>query len=265
LHLDLARGRRLERWAQVFAIFVPDTLHGEAAWAYYKQALALLRRAVPPDVRTLLAVEIGNVLCGEAARVAALAADGVRILTLTWNGQNELGSGAACDPAAALTPAGRAVVRDCWRCGILPDVSHLNETGFWQVDALRAAVPGARYIASHSCCAAVQPHRRNLTDDQCRALFAAGGLLGLNLYPAFLGGAGAAADVRRHLRHLLALGGGKHIALGSDFDGCTLHPTLAGIEKMEALRDALAADGIAAATLADFFYGNACFFLEDML
>ncbi|MDR3313703.1 MAG: dipeptidase [Oscillospiraceae bacterium] len=270
LHLDLERGARYEAWGQVFALFVPDTLQGEAAWQYYKQALQFYRQelAAAPNVHPVLAVENGTLLCGQPERVAELAADGVRILTLTWNGQNALGFGAACDPAPGLTPAGRESVRMCWRHGILPDVSHLNEAGVWEVDALcaaaKAAGQDARYIASHSCCAALHPHRRNLSDAQCRALFAAGGLLGLNLYPEFLGGAGDAADVARHLEHLLALGGAKHTALGSDFDGCTLHESLAGIEKMTALRDFLEADGCTP-NPEDFFFVNACNFLGNML
>lgn len=265
LHVDLARGGRYGRWAQVFAIFVPDTLRGEAAWAYYKRALGFWRREMaragelcpPANVAPLLAVENGSVLRGDPSRVAELAADGVRILTLTWNGPNELGSGAACDPSAPLSAAGRAAVLECWRRGVLPDVSHLNEAGFWEVDALRVkAGLDARYIASHSCCAAVRPHRRNLSDAQLRALFAADGLMGLCLYPEFLGGAGTAADALRHVEHLLALGGAERIALGSDLDGCTMHPSLAGIEKLADLRGALLADGVGEAAVEGMFWEN---------
>ncbi len=261
LHVDLERGLRYDRWAQAFAIFLPDSLRGEDAWLYYKESLELYRTQLTGNrdgFTPILTVENGSVLGGAPERVAALAADGVRMLTLTWNGENELGCGVACDPSAGLTHAGRKAVLACWQHGILPDVSHLNEAGFWEVDALRRTQgKTARYIASHACCAAMHPHRRNLSDAQLRALFAADGLVGLCLYPEFLGGEGTAANVLQHLDHLLALGGEKHIALGSDFDGCTLHPDLAGVEKVEALRGALAKGGVPAETLEGFFWENA--------
>ncbi|MDR2525162.1 MAG: membrane dipeptidase [Oscillospiraceae bacterium] len=259
LHWDLTRAAQFERWVQVFAIFVPDSLQGEAAWAYYKKARCFARQEIPADVHALLALENGNALCGRPERVAELASDGVRILTLTWNGQNELGAGAGCDPALPLTDAGCAVLAECWKHGVLPDASHLNEAGFWQVNALCGATPGARYIASHSCCAAVQAHPRNLCDARLRALLAAGGLLGLNLYPPFLGGAGDICAVLRHLEHLLVLGGAKRTALGSDFDGAALQPDLAGLQKIPALREAVAVS-LGKDFAEDFFWGNAARF-----
>ena len=85
---------------------------------------------------------------------------------------------------------------------MLLDVSHLNEAGFWDVSELTAAP----FIASHSNARALCDTPRNLTDDQLRALAQTGGVVGLNFYPPFLGGAGGFDALRAHLEHLLLEG-----------------------------------------------------------
>jgi membrane dipeptidase len=264
-HISLRKGRIFKRWAQVFAIFVPDRLRGAAAADYLRRVLEFYHtRCAAALARNgcaaLLALENGCALCGDPSQVDFLAQSRIRMASLTWNGENELGSGADCDPKRGLKPAGKETVRRLFAAGILPDVSHLNEAGFWDVAALWAAQPATRrlpFLASHSNCAAIQPHRRNLDDAQLRAIFAAGGLVGVNLYPAFLGGAGTADAVFRHISQLLALGGARHLALGSDFDGASLHKSLAGMEKMPALNQALACLGLDEATREALFWGNA--------
>jgi len=257
-HVSLERGGALERWGQVFAVFVPDTLHGQAAADYANQALDFfdsqkseIRRACTP----ILAIENGNALMGDLRRLDALYARGVRIVTLTWNGANELGYGARCDGTPGLTSFGRAAVGRMFELGIVPDVSHLNEAGFWDVAEIASAC-AKPFWATHSNCAAVHPHRRSLSDDQLRAVFACGGLVGLNLYTQFLGGAGTAQDVARHLAHLMSLSGEDHAALGSDFDGCEVHPSLAGTERMEYLNGELERFGFTAAQRKKFFWTN---------
>jgi len=254
-HVSLERGVRLERWGQVFAVFVPDTLRGRAAADYADRALdfydsqrAEIERACIP----VLALENGNALMGDLHSLETLAARGVKIITLTWNGQNELGHGAHCDPKLGLTDFGKAAVRRMFELGIIPDVSHLNEAGFWDVAAC-----GQSFWATHSNCAAVRSHCRNLSDGQLRAVFASGGLVGVNLYTRFLGGAGTAQDVARHLAHMIGLGGEDHIALGSDFDGCEVHPSLAGLERLEYLDGELGKLGFPAAQRKKFFWSNA--------
>jgi len=258
-HVSLSRGMRLERWAQVFAAFVPDTLCGAAAAEHADHVLDFYRsqeRVIERACIPVLAVENGNALAGDLDRLAALAARGVRVLTLTWNGANELGHGAHCDPALGLTDFGKATVERMFELGIIPDVSHLNRAGFWDVAKL-AAEHEMPFWATHSNCAAIQPHCRNLEDDQLRAVFHSGGLVGVNLCTQFLGGGGTAWDVGRHLEHMINLGGEDHAALGSDFDGCDVHPSLAGLEKLEILDSALEQFGFADEQREKFFWSNA--------
>jgi len=258
-HVSLERGACLEQWGQVFAIFIPDTLQSWAAADYADRALDFYdsqREEIERACTPVLALENGNALMGDLRRLDELDARGVKIITLTWNGANELGYGAHCGPGLGLTDFGKEAVRRMFELGIIPDVSHLNEVGFWDVAKL-ASAQGKPFWATHSNCAAIQPHRRNLNDDQLRAIFASGGLVGINLFVDFLGGAGTAQAVARHLAHMIALGGEDHVALGSDFDGCEVHPSLAGIEKLEYLDGELARFGFSAALRKKFFWGNA--------
>ena len=258
-HVSLERGGALERWGQVFAVYVPDTLRGQAAAAYANQALDFFdsqRSEIERVCTPVLAIENGNALMGDLRRLDEFYARGVKIITLTWNGANELGYGAHCGGTPGLTDFGKAAVRRMFELGIIPDVSHLNEAGFWDVAGL-AAAHGEPFWATHSNCSEIQPHRRNLSDEQLRAVFACGGLAGLNLYTEFLGGAGTAEDAARHLAHMMSLSGEDHAALGSDFDGCDVHPTLAGIERMEYLNAELSRLGFTAAQRKKFFWSNA--------
>ena len=191
----------------------------EAAWEQGKAAL-------------FLTVENGAVLGRDLGRVEALARAGVVMVTLTWNGENAIGSGSQTD--RGLTAFGREAAGELIRHHILLDVSHLNDRGFWDLME-ETDVPVA---ASHSNARALCPHRRNLTDDQARELARRGGLVGLNYYSPFLRSDGRPADfadVYRHAAHFLELGLEDALALGSDFDGADLPPCLDGCGKVPGL------------------------------
>ena len=205
LHLDLNRGSVFDAWAQVYAIWIPDSLRGGDAWDCYQKNLAYFRSqveqfrlhfctnekqadAIPtsPSPTALLAVEGGAVLGGEVEKLELLYADGVRILTLTWNGENELGFG--CQSAGGhLKPFGRQVLRRMETLRMIPDVSHLDRIGFYDVLELT----GKPVLASHSTSLSVLRETRNesldksfsirraLDDEQIRALALHGGLIGL--------------------------------------------------------------------------------------
>jgi len=173
-------------------------------------------------IGAMLTVENGNVLEGSVSVLRMLYRLGVRAMTLTWNGENELSDGAACKRGAGLTAFGREVVREMNRLGMLIDVSHLSERGFWETLSLSKHP----VMASHSNAKAVTDHPRNLTDEQIRALARRGGFIGLNLYPPFLHKSGAAdiTDCLRHIEHMLSLGAEDTLGLGSDFDGVSSLP-----------------------------------------
>ncbi len=207
------------------------------------------------QVGAILALEDGRALCGSLHVLRMLYRLGFRLITLTWNGENELGQGAIGSERKGLTAFGKAVVSEMNRLGMVVDVSHLSEKGFWDV-LERAEKP---IVASHSNAKAVCDHPRNLTDAQIRALIQNGGVIGINFFTEFLTGTGKAGimDVVRHMEHILSLGGENHLGLGTDFDGITTAPKgLENTGKLHTLFDTLSRIGYSDALLEKIAYKN---------
>lgn len=282
LYLDWERGAQYSPWTQVMAVWVPPELRGRRAVNHFDRCRDYLDAQLknhpdaarlcfdiremennPTPCSVLLAVEGGAALGGTLQGLRHLYERGVRMLTLTWNGSNELADGALVPQGGGLTRFGQQVLRDCGQLGITVDVSHLNERGFWDV----AVLSQKPFVATHSNAKAVCPHPRNLSDDQFSVIRDLGGIVGLNLYPMFLNGTADAGfeDVECHLEHFLALGGEKVVALGTDFDGADLSPCMAGIEHLRALRDYLSGKGYTDRLLDDIFYKNAHDFFAKAL
>ena len=188
----------------------------------------------------LLTVEGGAALAGRLERVQALCDAGVRMMTLTWNGPNELASGH--DTGNGFSPFGREAVAEMERQGIVVDVSHLNDRGFEELLGF-AQKP---FAASHSNARAVCGHRRNLPDEFIREMVRREGLIGLTYCRSFLSddGRGSLDDLYRHVCHFLELGAEKCIALGSDYDGAEVHEDLDSVEKSLRIGEYLTAHGI---------------------
>lgn len=143
-------------------------------------------------------------------------ASGVRLGMLTWNEENALATGAGGDPRKKLTAAGRAVVRRMRELHMVVDVSHLNDGGFWDVMDLA----GGPVIASHSDCRALCDVRRNLADDQLRAIRDTGGVVGLNVHHGFIHAdreKQTAETLARHAAHMADVMGVEHVGCGFDF------------------------------------------------
>lgn len=144
------------------------------------------------------------------------AAFGARIGMLTWNETNALATGAGGDPYSPLTDLGRQAVTRMQKLGMLPDVSHLNDGGF--ADVIRLA--RGPVIASHSNCRRLCDVRRNLTDDQLRAIRDTGGVVGVNVYHGFVHAdpeRQTAEMLARHAAHMVDVMGIEHVACGFDF------------------------------------------------
>lgn len=238
---------------QCFADFIP--MHEAAAeygiqaepWNFFLEQAALFEResrACPERlapvftvsdiernrvrglVSAMLTVEDGACLDGDITRLQTMYDLGVRLFTLTWNYENCLGYPNSPDPVLhgkGLKEFGFTALEEMGRLGIVADVSHLSEGGFWDV----ARASKKPFVASHSCARALCDHSRNLTDRQLRALGDAGGVCGVNFYSKFLReGAGHSTneDILRHMRYIADHAGIEAVALGSDFDGidCTL-------------------------------------------
>ena len=210
-------------------------------------------------VALFLTVEGGSVLGGDIEWVDILHLLGVKMLTLTWNGENEICGGVGSDKG--FTPFGRQVVARMEELGMIVDASHLNDRSFWQLCEF-AQKP---FCATHSNSRTVCDHPRNLTDNQFREISRRGGVVGLNYYHNFIvegGKTNTINDLLRHLHHFLELGGEDTVALGSDFDGADLPGYLDGIGKLPALIDAVKRSGIGSETVHKLIFGNAARFLE---
>ena len=209
----------------------------ERAWAEGKRA-------------AILAVEGAEQL--EKTTLADAYADGVRLVTLTWNYPNSLGG--SCLFGGGLTEKGRAFVHEANRLGVAIDLSHGAEQLFWDtLEESRRPI-----LASHSNARTVCGHCRNLTDEQFMALVKAGGTAGINLYAEFLSkGKCTLSDVLAHIEHFFSLGGEDSVTLGTDFDGCDRVPEeIASVADMPKLADALASHGYTDEQIEKIFYKN---------
>jgi len=212
-------------------------------------------------IALFLTVEGGSVLGGDILWVDKLHGMGVKMMTLTWNGENGLCGGVGSDKG--FTAFGRQAVSRMEMLGMAVDVSHLNDTSFWQLCEF-AEKP---FCASHSNSRSVCSHPRNLTDGQFREIVRRGGVVGLNYHRGFVadgGNTNTIDDLLRHLYHFLELGGEDAIALGSDFDGAKMPDYLDGIDKLPFLIDALERSGLSKPVADKVLFGNAARYLANL-
>lgn len=286
LQLALERMARVGPWCQCFAIWVPDDLTqfpGDAL-DFYRRARDYFKAEVSAHpglvaqvrdardiegtlasgrVAALLTVENGSPLIHGLGVLDEWADDGVKMVTLTWNGPNPIASGH--DTKEGLSHYGREVVRALEDRKIVVDVSHLNDVGFWDL----MKVVRRPFAASHSNLRAVCGHRRNLTDEQFRAIRDSGGIVGLNYCTEFVRNGALSAsevsfdDLAAHIERFLDLGGEDAIALGSDFDGCTTPAWLASCDDIGSFRRRIEAR-FGESVARKLFYENAlAFFVRN--
>ncbi len=191
-------------------------------------------------------------------------AAGLRSLGPVWSRPNAFAEGvpfvspSSPDTGPGLTKRGTALVRACADRGILIDVSHLNEAGFWDLARLEAGP----LVASHSAVHALCPTSRNLTDPQLDEIGATEGLVGIVFACPFLRHDFADDPdtplelIAEHARYVAARIGVEHVALGSDFDGATIPAPLGDVSGIPRLLDALAAAGFTERELEAIAWGN---------
>ena len=189
---------------------------------------------------------------------------GIRLITVTWNYRSRYGCACEIDQDEGLTEEGKQLVRDCAEKGIIVDVSHLSEKGFWDV----CETIDGPFAASHSDSRALCRHPRNLTDRQFAEIARRGGLVGVNLYtPALVRQSDSVIDdAIDHIERFLGLYGEKTVALGCDFDGCDALPAgIDGLGDMYRLADRMLALGYTERAVNGLFYDNAAAFIRRML
>lgn len=259
LQINAVKSKAIEKYGQYFALWLSDELRGETAFSLCKNMLDYYEKEIVPiisrcsNISAHLSIENASALGGDLNNIAYFKDRGVEMMSLTWNGENDLASGA--NAKGGLKSLGGEAVKELARYDMTLDVSHLNERGFYEV----CLIDSIKIVASHSNCYDIHPHRRNLKKWQIRELISRGGLIGLNFYPLFLGTGQVRVfeKIRGNIEYLLSLGGEDCIAFGSDFDGAEMLPQLDGIDKVGELREYLLSEGIGERLIEKIFYGNA--------
>lgn len=187
----------------------------------------ILRGALPdafPEKPTgVLSVEGGELFVGDLNKLAEFDDHSrIRAVALTWNWENEIGYPGTSGSKQGLKPFGKELIAEMDRRGILTDVSHLNDAGFWDVVHTSSLPP----IATHSNLRWLCDVSRNLTRDMAKAIIERRGFIGMNFYSGFLEKNENASidDVVRHIDALMEMGGEDVVGFGSDFDGISVWP-----------------------------------------
>ncbi len=243
-HIDVERACKTGKHVQFFAAFISP----EYCQAYaMKRAVQIIDRfyteinkysddimlccnyneiteaVKSKKIAAVLSIEGGDALQGDLSALRMFYKLGVRSICLTWNYRNEIADGVLDGSSGGgLTPFGKKVIEEMNSAGMLIDLSHLSEKGFWDV----MEYSKSPVIVSHSNAKSVCGHVRNLTDDQIRAVRQNGGVIGINFYPSFLSDSGKAGinDIIRHIEHIVSLTGYENIGFGADFDGVECLP-----------------------------------------
>lgn len=236
--------RSLKRALQIFDCFYNELAANKEDISLVLSSADLEKVRRENKIGALLSIEGGEALEEDLGVLRMLHKLGVRAIGLTWNERNQIADGVGeCRSGGGLTDFGVSVVQEMNRLGIIVDVSHLSEPGFWDV----ISVSDKPIIASHSNAKAICNHRRNLTDEQIKALAKNGGVMGLNLCHEFLSSDTPVVidHVLDHIEHVFSLVGSKHIGLGADLDGITTPPIgLEDVSKLPALTEAMLRRGI---------------------
>lgn len=275
-HIDLLRGKEFPGYCQCFGLFTTSHMqkYGKDPVAMFELGLDrilyqldknsdLIRQAYTADdvrknredgvMSAILTLEGTAGFGYDPAMLEQLYKLGFRIVSLGWNESNPLTG--SHETGGGLTDMGRAFVQEAQRLGMIIDVSHISDEGFWDImDVTQAPV-----IATHSNSRRIYDVSRNLTDDMFCHICQTGGVAGFNMYSDFIGVNPKLTDVCGHFLHWLELDPeGKHIALGGDLDGCDDLPEgFRGVQDYPALADHLLNKGLTPENLENIFWSNA--------
>ena len=269
-HISVSKAKYLEKWMQCMAIWIPDEYKGDNAFKFFK---AVYDRFVTlaPDMLIksredfekqskgfIMTAEGGSVIAGDLDKINKLAQMGIKILTLTWNGANEIGGGADTD--TGITPFGIKALAELERNNIIVDISHASDKLFYDVYKYHSKP----FIATHSNSRKLCNHRRNLTDEQFMIIKDCGGVVGLNFCKNFLKEDGDATieHIFAHAEHFLSLGGENTVAIGSDFDGADLPNGVLGIQSIGDIYNYFLSKNYSEALVKKIFFHNGYDFIN---
>jgi len=276
-HISLTRAEKLPGYAQCFAVFTTDLWKDKSPVSpvqSFERQIAQFQRAMDQNMdQIVMAYSASDVMDNyqkglmsgiltiegpagfgfDPELLSDLSRVGFRMTTLGWNEKNPLTG--SHKTGGGLTQQGREFVKEAQRLGMLIDVSHISDEGFWDI----MNITSAPVIATHSNSRSVWGESRNLTDDMFRAIVSTGGVTGFNMCAEFIGENPTLDTACDHILHLLELDPtGRHIALGGDLDGITNMPAgFSGVQDYPAFADCLHKRGIDEHTINDIFWNNA--------
>lgn len=281
-HIDLERAKGLGGYAQCFACFTTPFMEewGDVPVVQvFEREMASVLREVEKNsdlislaysakevrenqengmMSAILTIEGPAGFDFDPALLQDLYNVGFRITTLGWNEKNVLTG--SHKTGGGLTELGKEYLKEAQRVGMIVDVSHLSDEGFWDI----MDITEKPAIASHSNSRAVCNVSRNLTDDMFRAICQTGGVAGLNLFAGFIGDDATVDMACDHVLHWLELDpDGAHISLGGDLDGCDPLPAgFEGVQSYPMLAQCLLQRGVDEKTLHKIFWENALGVME---
>ncbi len=255
-----------DRWEQGYWLALDMIKRGKAEFTACSDEISLasnyddvIKNQASGKVSAILTIEEGGILNNDLNRLYELYNQGIRLITLTWNYENCIGYPNSREEIVmqkGLKPFGVEVIEKMNELGMIIDVSHLSDGGFWDV----MKYSKKPVVASHSNARSLCNHPRNLSDEMIEALADKGGITGINLYPYFINKNGKATveDIADHIWHMYQTGGEDFVALGTDFDGFDEGELeIAHIGEMEKLYDAVMRRGVTHRQMEKFWSGNA--------
>ncbi len=266
LYIDLEEHpNALQRCLNMLDVFYQEIEKNSNDIALTRNVQELYSNQKQGKISAFLTIEEGGALEGRLENLRNFYRLGVRLLTLSWNYPNEIGY-PNCKKQyqiQGLTEFGQQVVHEMNELGMIIDVSHLSDQGFYDV----ANLSKKPFIASHSNARAILDHGRNLTDDMIRQLAEKGGIMGINFYGSFLNPSGESKvdDMVAHMKHIYNIGGIDVLAIGTDFDGIECSLEIANIGEIHKLMDALMKSGFTAAEIDKIFYKNSLRVMQECL
>ena len=252
LAVSQRKAQTFDEWYQCFAVFIKDGTKNP--FEYYKNVLANFNKNAKTS-NAILTVENGILIEDDLNRIETMYHDSIRAITLTWNGENQIAGGADTD--VGLKDFGKDVIKGLNQFGIMVDLAHLNKKSYYP--ALELA---DKPIITHTCFESINNHRRNVDDDQLKALVQKKGIFGLCFYPVFLGDGDVLENVYKNIFHILDMGYENYLSIGSDFDGCDLSKNLSDISAVPSLYDYLLSKNINKEILDKIFFYNAYKFFQ---
>ena len=271
IYMDEITGE--DRYDKGYQLALDMIQRGKAEFAACSDEISLvsnhgdiIKNYASGKMSAILTIEEGGILNNDINRLYELYNQGICLITLTWNHENCIGYPNSKDEAImqkGLKPFGIEVVKKMNKLGMIIDVSHLSDGGFW--DVLKYS--SKPVVASHSNARSLCNHSRNLSDEMIKALADKGGIAGVNLYPYFINRNGKATveDIANHVWHMYQTGGEDFIAVGTDFDGFDEGKLdIAHIGEIDKLYAAVKRRGLSERQMEKFWSGNAMRVLKQI-